>query len=218
MKPWQLKRSSGRCGPSDSALPLCQPVTRAGGEAAILSTKREKPHWGTRKIRESLLRCLPHAIKTPAASTIHAVLDRHGLVQPMGRRRSRAEGTPLSDGPPPNDLWCIDYKGEFQLSDKRYCYPLTITDDCSRNLLRCEAWNPAGKNFRFRPLSACSTNAACPGHPLRQRCSFRLSSWPVSALEALGMVGYIDLEEKTLQPLQNPFGPKMETYVFGTDT
>jgi transposase len=50
-------------------------------EAAIVSAKREKPHWGARKIRERLLRRLPHAIKTPAASTIHAVLDRHGLVQ-----------------------------------------------------------------------------------------------------------------------------------------
>ena len=163
MKPWQLKRSSGRCGPSDSALPLCQPVTRAGGEAAILSTKREKPHWGTRKIRESLLRCLPHAIKTPAASTIHAVLDRHGLVQPMGRRRSRAEGTPLSDGPPPNDLWCIDYKGEFQLSDKRYCYPLTITDDCSRNLLRCEALESSREELAFPAFERLFHERGLPG-------------------------------------------------------
>ena len=104
-------------------------------EAAIVSAKREKPHWGARKIRERLLRRLPHAIKTPAASTVHAVLDRHGLVQPMGRRRGRAEGTPLSDGLHPNDLWCTDYKGEFQLSDKRYCYPLTVTDYSSRFLL-----------------------------------------------------------------------------------
>src|ERR1700689_3849947 len=66
-------------------------------EAAIVAAKREKPHWGARKIRERLLRRLPHAIKTPAASTVHAVLDRHGLVQPMGRPRVRAEGTPLSD-------------------------------------------------------------------------------------------------------------------------
>jgi putative transposase len=25
----------------------------------------------------------------------------------------------------PTNLWCTDYKGEFQLSDKRYCYALT---------------------------------------------------------------------------------------------
>jgi len=47
-------------------------------EAAIVTAKREKSHWGARKIRERLLRKLPHAIKVPAASTIHAVLDRHG--------------------------------------------------------------------------------------------------------------------------------------------
>ena len=74
---------------------------------------------------------LPHAVKVPAASTIHAVLDRHGLVKPMGRRCPRAQGTPLSDGLHPNDLWSTDYKGEFMLADKRYCYPLTVTDHAS---------------------------------------------------------------------------------------
>jgi len=65
-------------------------------EAAIVSAKREKPHWGAREIRDRLLRRMPHSIKTPAASSIHAVLDRHRLLKRMGRRRSRAEGTPLS--------------------------------------------------------------------------------------------------------------------------
>src|SRR5262249_31145663 len=66
-------------------------------EAAILSAKREKPHGGARKSRERLLRRLPHAVKTPAASTIHAVLDRHGLGQAMARRSNTAEGRPLSE-------------------------------------------------------------------------------------------------------------------------
>ena len=118
-------------------------------EAAIVSAKREKPHWGARKIRERLLRRLPHAIKIPAASTIHAVLDRHGLVQPMGPRRNRAQGTPLSEGLLPNDLWCTDYKGEFQLSDRRYCYPLTVTDYCSRYLLLCEALESNREELAF---------------------------------------------------------------------
>jgi len=29
-------------------------------------------------------------------------------------------------------LWCADYKGEFMLADRRYCYPLTITHFASR--------------------------------------------------------------------------------------
>jgi transposase InsO family protein len=108
-------------------------------EAAIVAAKREKPHWGARKIRERLLRRLPHAVKLPARSTIHAVLDRHGLVARARRSRTRAEGTPLAAGLNPNELWCTDYKGEFMLGDKRYCYPLTVTDHASRYLLLCEA-------------------------------------------------------------------------------
>jgi transposase InsO family protein len=108
-------------------------------EAAIVAAKREKPHWGARKIRERLLRRLPHAVKVPARSTIHAILDRHGLVTRARRSRTRAEGTPLSAGLNPNALWCTDYKGEFMLADKRYCYPLTVTDHASRYLLLCEA-------------------------------------------------------------------------------
>src|SRR4051812_12890042 len=97
-------------------------------EAAIVAAKREKPNRGTRKIRERL----PHAVKVPACSTIHAILDRHGLVTHPVRWRSRAHGTPRSGGLSPNDLWCTDYKGELMLGDKRYCYSLTVTDHASR--------------------------------------------------------------------------------------
>src|ERR1700733_13847236 len=34
-------------------------------EAAIVNAKNEKPHWGARKIRERLLRTLPHGVKVP---------------------------------------------------------------------------------------------------------------------------------------------------------
>jgi transposase InsO family protein len=70
---------------------------------------------------------------------VHAVLDRHGLVARARERRSRAEGTPLSQALVPNDLWCSDFKGEFRLGNGRYCYPLTVTDQASRKLLLLEA-------------------------------------------------------------------------------
>ncbi len=75
----------------------------------------------------------------PAKSTIHAVLDRHGLVRRMSKRRNRATGTPLSQGVAPNDLWCADYKGEFRLGNRSWCYPLTVTDHASRFVLLREA-------------------------------------------------------------------------------
>jgi transposase InsO family protein len=118
-------------------------------ESTIVACKREKPHWGARKIRERLLRRLPHEVKVPACSTIHAILDRHGLVTRPKRSRTRAEGTPLSSGLTPNAVWCTDYKGEFKLGNSQYCYPLTVTDHASRYLLLCEAMESNQEQFAF---------------------------------------------------------------------
>lgn len=111
-------------------------------ERLIVETKRDKPHWGARKIRELLVRRLAGDVRIPAKSTVHAVLDRHGLVKRARQRRrgSKAEGTPLSQATQPNELWCADFKGEFKTGDGRYCYPLTVTDQASRMILACEAF------------------------------------------------------------------------------
>ena len=108
-------------------------------EGLIVTCKREKPHWGARKIREMLVRRVDQDIRVPAKSTVHAVLHRHGLVKGIGRPRHRATGTTLSAGETPNALWCVDFKGEFKLGNGHYCYPLTVTDHASRYLLLCEA-------------------------------------------------------------------------------
>jgi len=110
-------------------------------ERLIIETKKDKPHWGARKIRELLVRKLRGDVRIPARSTVHAVLDRHGLVARARKRpsASKAEGTPLSAGLLPNELWCADFKGEFKTSNGHYCYPLTVTDHASRFLLICEA-------------------------------------------------------------------------------
>ena len=116
-------------------------------ESLIVAAKRDKPHWGARKIRELLVRRLDGDIRVPAKSTIHAVLHRHGLVKIPGRPRHRATGTPLSTGAAPNDLWCADFKGEFKLGNGRYCFPLTVTDHASRFLLLCEALESTRENL-----------------------------------------------------------------------
>lgn len=107
-------------------------------ERQIVQLKKRYPTWGAPKIREKLRpQCAP--LRCPAISTVHAVLDRHGLVRRRRRRRPSRTGTPLSRVTAPNALWCADFKGEFLLEDRRYCYPLTITDFASRYLLGCEA-------------------------------------------------------------------------------
>ncbi|TPK64146.1 MULTISPECIES: helix-turn-helix domain-containing protein [unclassified Mesorhizobium] len=117
-------------------------------EKLIVRLKQDKPTWGAPKIRERLARLYPD-VHRPAISTVHAVLDRHGLVEHRKRRRNRATGTPLSNGCRPNDLWCADYKGEFMLADRRYCYPLTITDFASRYLIACEALSTTKEAYAF---------------------------------------------------------------------
>ena len=130
-------------------------------ESLIINAKRNKPYWGARKIRDLLVRRLDGDIRVPAKSTIHAVLDRHGLVHHMQRTRNRARGTPLSEGAAPNDLWCADYKGEFKLGNRRYCYPLTVTDHASRFLLLCEALESTREALACN-LNGCFAIAACP--------------------------------------------------------
>jgi putative transposase len=88
-------------------------------ERAILNIKQEHPSWGAPKIREKLGRQYPLK-HFPAISTIHAVLDRNGLVKRHKHRRYKPQGTELSDVKRPNQLWCSDYKGEFLLGNKRF--------------------------------------------------------------------------------------------------
>ena len=88
-------------------------------ESRIVQLRREHPTWGAPKIREKLKR-QSLGIALPAISTVHAVLDRQGLVsRHRGRSNShyKATGTLLSRPTSPNTLWCADYKGEFMLAD-----------------------------------------------------------------------------------------------------
>ena len=72
-------------------------------ETLIVRQKKERPNWGAPKIRERLARLYPD-IHCPAISTVHAVLDRHGLVKRRKRRRNRATSTPLGNARKPNEL------------------------------------------------------------------------------------------------------------------
>ena len=81
---------SGRCA---------TPISSRAGRERDRRLKQRSP-LGGRKIRELLVRRLAGDIRVPAKSTIHAVLDRHGLVKRAGGPRHRARGTPLSAGDP----------------------------------------------------------------------------------------------------------------------
>ena len=105
----------------------------------IVNTKKERPTWGAAKIREWLIRKNP-GVKIPSRFTVHEILNKYDLVQ---KRTPRIRGTKYFQGPiaqsgNPNEIWCVDFKGQFQLGNKKYCYPLTVSDHRSRYLITCE--------------------------------------------------------------------------------
>lgn len=105
--------------------------------AALLELRKERPTWGPKKLRARLAQL---GMAVPATSTIGELLKKHGLIRPRRRRvyppRMPSE---LAQTTRPNDTWCVDFKGHFALGDKSRCYPLTLTDQVSRYLLKCEA-------------------------------------------------------------------------------
>ncbi|HEY5646024.1 MAG TPA: IS481 family transposase [Pseudomonadales bacterium] len=115
----------------------CARATPPAQVAAILDLRRRHPFWGAKKLLTILAQRHPGQT-WPARSTVCDLLAREGLV--TRKRRRRYPGHPGKLEPSmaaPNDTWCIDYKGEFKTGDGRYCYPLTVTDGCSRYLLGC---------------------------------------------------------------------------------
>lgn len=106
-------------------------------EALVIAERRAHPTWGPKKLKASLEQRL--ACPFPSASALGAMIARAGLVQPRRQRvRHQPQPTGLRVARAPNEIWCIDYKGQFRLGDASYCYPLTLTDQCSRYILGCE--------------------------------------------------------------------------------
>lgn len=104
---------------------------------AIVALKINKMKWGPRKIIAKLKNDHPD-ISWPSDSTGNKILKKHGLVYPCKHRSHTPPYTmPFLECAQPNIVWSADYKGQFRMGDKRRCYPLTISDNCSRYLLGC---------------------------------------------------------------------------------
>lgn len=115
-------------------------------EQRLLLLRHRYPHWGPLKLKAWLEQNEPlDEGKWPAASTIGSLLDRHGLTKHRRvRRKSVPSGQPLSHCLEPNGVWSIDFKGCFRMGDGLLCYPLTISDNNTRYLLRAQALHQTG--------------------------------------------------------------------------
>lgn len=102
----------------------------------LLALRKEHPTWGPKKLRALVA---SEGLLPPAVSTVGDILTRHGLVRPRRRRPVPPRlATDREEAVHPNDTWCIDFKGNFALGDRTRCSPLTLTDEVSRYLLKCE--------------------------------------------------------------------------------
>jgi transposase InsO family protein len=113
--------------------------TVAGIEAAVLGLRQAHMTWGPRKLKRILERDEPGRC-WPASSTIGEIVKRAGLVVARKkRRRTEPYTAPLAHAAEANKVWCADFKGWFRSGDGTRIDPLTITDACSRYLLRSQA-------------------------------------------------------------------------------
>ena len=173
-------------------------------EKLIVQLKKEHPSWGAPKIREKLA---PPAQRDPPAGHQHRACGagsaRSGQ-STAADRRYKAEGTALRSPQQPNDLWCADYKGEFMLADRRYCYPLTITDFASRYLLCCDALSSTKEMYAFTVFERAFKDFGLPrairtdnGVPFASRsCLLR----PVQALGVVAAPGDRHRAHQARQP------------------
>lgn len=116
----------------------CPHKTAGPIEDLVVEMRKKHAYEGPKKIIERL--AVAHAgLTLPAASTVGEILKRRGLIRPRRARiRMPIHPSPLEPCAEPNDVWCTDFKGHFQLGDRTRCHPLTITDGASRYLIRCE--------------------------------------------------------------------------------
>lgn len=119
---------------------------------AILELKARWPRWGAPKLLARLERDLDQA-KVPAESTVSEILKRHGLsFAQKKRRRATPSAQPFAHVQQPNDVWCVDFKGWFRTGNASKCSPLTLTDACSRYLLRCQGLGERTGGLLVKPI------------------------------------------------------------------
>jgi len=93
-----------------------------------LKIRDKHPAWGARKIHKRLE--VLEVENVPAVSTVNGILKRNGCITEAASRKSRT--FIRFEHPEPNDLWQMDFKGHFAMTNGKRCHPLTILDDHSR--------------------------------------------------------------------------------------
>ncbi len=86
----------------------------------LIREYRERYGWGPRKIR-ALIGMHHPKMHQPAVSTIAALLKREGFIKEKRRKRRRPGSTRLREPVAANEVWSVDFKGEFRLGNRELC-------------------------------------------------------------------------------------------------
>ena len=136
---WRARfEAKGREGLRDgSRAPDACPHRTPDDQVALILAARMAYGWGAKKLL-GVLQARHPGYAWPTRSTLNAILERHHVLRKNRRRRKWAHpgAAPLTTQRP-NQVWPADVKGPFRTGDGHDCFPLTITDHCSRAVLTC---------------------------------------------------------------------------------
>lgn len=100
-------------------------------EEPIVALRIENPGWGAKKLKD-VLEKQGHSI--PCVKTVNNILHRYGCISAEDSKKHQA--FIRFEKEHCNEMWQTDFKGEFMMADRNYCYPLNIFDDHSRFVIK----------------------------------------------------------------------------------
>ena len=109
-------------------------------KARLVALKRRHWSWGPKKLHKVLGK-LYGSRAVPGVASLGRWLAKEGLTRRQARRKSGPQQLRAQriDARRCNDVWAIDFKGQFQTpKDRRTNYPLTVSDLKSRYLIGCD--------------------------------------------------------------------------------
>lgn len=147
-------RVEGEAGLADrSRRPGLSPRrTSAEMEERVCELRRCHPGWGGRKLHHRLKALGVAGVPSPSAIT--DILARYGL---LAAERRLKRNWQRFEAERPNDIWQMDFKGDFALAGGR-CHTLTVLDDHSRfNLCLQACPNQRGETVKRHLTSVLTT-------------------------------------------------------------
>jgi putative transposase len=162
------------------------PHRMSASKQAWFIAARKRYGWGARKLVKIFRNHHPQST-APSRTAVSDLFKRAGLSEPRRRRAQRtASGGPRQSVNQPNQLWTIDFKGQFRTGDHSWCYPLTLADQASRYLLACRGQldcsaNPARQRIdrAFREFGLPNAIHSDNGSPFASRAIAGLSQLSV---------------------------------------